>query len=72
MFSSALLPLTICGIVIAIVVGSGGALQTRAIRQLVALVVVSLVASAGIYLIVQGWLGALPRDGLADWGALGA
>jgi hypothetical protein len=69
-FSSALLPLTICGIVVAIVVG----LVVRfrpALRQLIALVVVSFVASAGIYLIVQGWLGALPRGGLADWAALG-
>jgi hypothetical protein len=69
-FSSALLPLTICGIVIAIVVG----LVVRfrpAIRQLVALTVVALVAGAGIYLLAQGWLGALPHNGLADWAALG-
>jgi hypothetical protein len=69
-FSSALLPLTICGIVIAIVVG----LVVRfrpAFRQLVALTVVALVAGAGIYLLAQGWLGALPHNGFADWAALG-
>ena len=68
-FSSALLPLTICGIVVAIVVG----LVVRfrpALRQLVALAVVAVVASGGIYLIAQGWLGALPHNGFADWAAL--
>jgi hypothetical protein len=36
----------------------------------VALAVVSTVTAAGIYLVVQGDLGALPGDRLPDWGAL--
>jgi hypothetical protein len=67
--SSAVLPLTICSIIVAAAV----ALVVRfrpAWRQIVALTVVSAVAAAGIYLVVQGWLGALPHHGVADWAAL--
>jgi hypothetical protein len=67
--TSALLPLTICGVIVAIAVG----LVVRfrpAWRQILALVVVALVASTGIYLVAQGWFGALPQHGFADWGAL--
>jgi hypothetical protein len=68
-FSSALLPLTICSLIVASAVG----LVVRfrpAWRQLVALTVVSAAAGLGIYLVTQSWLGALPHDGLADWASL--
>jgi hypothetical protein len=67
--SSAVLPLTICSIIVAAAV----ALVVRfrpAWRQIVALTVVSAVAGAGVYLVVQGWLGALPHEGVAVWAAL--
>ena len=67
--SSALLPITICSIIVASAIG----LVVRfrpAWRQLIALVAVSAAAALGVYLIAQGWLGALPHHGFADWGAL--
>lgn len=68
-FSSALLPITICSIILASVVG----LVVRfrpAWRQLVALGAVAAVAGLGVYLITQVWLGALPHQAVADWAAL--
>ena len=59
--SSALLPLTICSIIVA----SAVALVVHfrpAWRQLAALIAVSAVAGAGVYLIAQSWLGALPAS----------
>jgi hypothetical protein len=69
-FSSALLPLTICSILIASAIGI--AIKFRpAWRQLVALVSVSAVAGAGVYLIAQGWLGALPHEAAETWASIG-
>ena len=68
-FSSALLPLTICSIIVASAVG----LVVRfrpAWRQLLALSVVAAVAGLGTYLVAQGWLGVLPNRGIADWASL--
>jgi hypothetical protein len=67
--SSALLPLTICGLIIAAAL----ALVIRfhpAWRQLTALTVVAAVTGAGTFLIAQGWLGALPHHGFAVWASL--
>lgn len=67
--SSAVLPLTICSIVIAATIGV--AIRVRpAWRQLVAVTAISAIAAAGAYAIGQGWLGAFPYDGAGDWLAL--
>jgi hypothetical protein len=66
---SALLPLTICGVIMASIVGL--VLSFRpAWRQVMALIVVSATAGLGVYLIVQGFLGALPHEAVATWAAL--
>lgn len=68
-FGSSLLPLTICGVLVAAAIGV--AVRFRpAWRQVVALTVVSAVAGAGAYLISQTFLGALPNQGAADWAGL--
>ncbi|MFF4709134.1 ABC transporter permease [Streptomyces sp. NPDC001297] len=67
-FSSSLLPMTICSIVIALVVAL--ALRLRPVVRALTLVVVSAAAALGVYLVAQGWLGALPHDPLATWAAL--
>ena len=67
--SSSLLPLTICSIIMAAAV----ALMLRfrpARRQILALAVVSATAGLGAIAIIEGFLGALPHDGGASWGAL--
>ena len=69
LLSSALLPLTICSILVAAAVGVIVRFRP-AWRQLVAVTVVSAVAGAGAYLVGQGWLGAFPRGGAGDWAAL--
>lgn len=68
-FSAALLPLTICSVIIAAAVGVLVKFRP-AWRQIVALTVVSAVAGAGAYLISQTFLGALPEQGAADWASL--
>jgi hypothetical protein len=66
---SALLPLTICGVIMASVIGL--VLEFRpAWRQIMALIVVSAAAGLGAYLIAQGFLGALPHEAAATWAAL--
>jgi hypothetical protein len=67
--SSALLPLTICSVIIAMIAAVIVGFRP-AWRQLLALAIVSAVASAGSYLIAQGFLGALPHNGFATWAAL--
>jgi hypothetical protein len=67
--SSALLPLTICAIIIAAIAAVVVGLRP-AWRQLLALAVISAVAGAGSFLIAQTFLGALPQDGLATWATL--
>ena len=67
--SSALLPITICSIIVASAIGLVVKFRP-AWRQLVALTVVSAVAGLGVYVIAQGWLGAFPKHGVADWGSL--
>jgi hypothetical protein len=67
--SSGLLPLTICGIIMAAAVAL--LLEFRpAWRQLVVLTVVSAGAGLGSYLVMQGFLGALPHEHLATWASL--
>lgn len=68
-FSSSLLPLTICSVLIAAAVGVLVKFRP-AWRQIVALTVVSSVTAAGAYLISQPFLGALPAHGFADWAAI--
>lgn len=68
-FSSALLPITICGLIAAAAAGlviRVGSLE----RHLASLTAVAALAGAGMYLVVQGWLGALPNDPIADWASL--
>jgi hypothetical protein len=66
---SALLPLTICGVIMASIVGLVLAFRP-AWRQIMALIVVSAAAGLGAYLIAQGFLGALPHEAVATWAAL--
>jgi hypothetical protein len=67
--ASALLPLTICGVIMAAVIALVLAFRP-AWRQIMSLVVVSATAGLGAYLIAQGFLGALPHEAVASWGAL--
>jgi hypothetical protein len=67
--SAALLPLTICSIIIAAVIALGSGLRP-AWRQLVALIAVSALAGLGAFLIAQGFLGALPHQGAGTWAGL--
>ena len=67
--SSALLPLTICSIIMAAAV----ALLLRfrpAWRQILSLLVVSATAGLGAILITEGFLGALPHGDGTSWAAL--
>jgi hypothetical protein len=67
--SSAVLPMTICGVIMAAAVGL--LLEFRpAWRQILALVVVSAAVGLGSYLIAQGFLGALPNEHVATWAAI--
>jgi hypothetical protein len=66
--SSAVLPLTICSVIVAAIAAVVVGLRP-AWRQLVALAVVGAVAGAGTYLIAQTFLGALPGDGWVTWAA---
>jgi hypothetical protein len=66
---AALLPLTICGVIMASIVGLVLAFRP-AWRQVMALIVVSAAAGLGVYLIAQGFLGALPHEAVATWAAL--
>jgi hypothetical protein len=68
-FSSALLPLTICSILIASAIGIAVKIRP-AWRHIVALLSTSAVAGAGVYLIAQIWLGALPHDAAATWAGM--
>jgi hypothetical protein len=67
--ASAVLPLSMCGLVVAAVVALLLAFRP-AWRQVLALTIVSATAGLGAYLIAQVFLGALPEEHLATWGAL--
>ncbi|MFS4094872.1 ABC transporter permease [Streptomyces sp. AF1A] len=67
-FSSALLPMTICSIMIALVVAMS--LSLRPVARLMALIVMSAAAALGVYAVAEGFLGALPNEHLATWAAL--
>ncbi|WP_189189674.1 ABC transporter permease [Streptomyces albiflavescens] len=67
-FSSALLPLTICSIMIALVIAMSRRLRPGS--RLMALIVVSGAAALGVYVVAQGFLGALPHEPLATWASL--
>jgi hypothetical protein len=66
---SALLPMTICGVIMASVIGLVLGFRP-AWRQIMALIVVSAAAGLGAYLIAQGFLDALPHEAVATWAAL--
>lgn len=68
-FSSALLPLTICGVVVAAAIAVLLGFRP-AWREVLALAMVSATAALGVYLVAQGFLGALPHDAVATWAAL--
>ncbi|WP_377267625.1 ABC transporter permease [Peterkaempfera sp. SMS 1(5)a] len=68
-FSSALLPLTICSIAIAALIAlSGGRIPMW--RRLIDLFAACAVTGLAAYLIAQGLLGALPHEHVATWAAL--
>src|SRR4051794_11955721 len=67
--SSALLPLTICSVIIAAAIAVVCGFRP-ALLQIAALVMVSVATGAGGFLIAQSLLGALPHDHLATFGAL--
>jgi disulfide bond formation protein DsbB len=67
-FSSALLPLTICSVMIALVIAMS--LRLRPVSRLMALIVMSAAAALGVYVVAQGFLGALPHGPLATWASL--
>nr|WSX77943.1 ABC transporter permease [Streptomyces sp. NBC_00899] len=68
-FSSALLPLTICGVLVALVVTMSGAVMPGR-RRLVALVTASAAGGLAALLVAQGFLGALPHEHAATWAGL--
>lgn len=68
-FAAAMLPITICGVIVA--TGIAVLFQFRpAWRQLLALTGTAAVAGLGVYLVAQGVLGALPHEAVATWAAL--
>ncbi|MCT9105906.1 ABC transporter permease [Streptomyces mirabilis] len=68
-FSSAVFPLTICGILIGAFVSTARGLR-RPWHRLLTLLVACAVAGLGAYLVAQGFLGALPHDHVATWAVL--
>jgi hypothetical protein len=68
-FGAALLPLTIFGVIMAVAITLVARVRP-AWRQLVALAVVSAAAGLSAYLIVQGFLGALPHEHATTWASL--
>jgi hypothetical protein len=67
--SSALLPLTICSVIIAAAIAVVCGFRPAAL-QIAALGIVSAATGAGAFLIAQSLLGALPHEHLATLGAL--
>ncbi|MFI2304330.1 ABC transporter permease [Actinacidiphila glaucinigra] len=68
-FSSALLPLTMCGILIASLLAMSN-LHMPGWRRVVELVAACAATGFGAYLVAQGVLGALPHERVATWSAL--
>ncbi|MGI5134071.1 MULTISPECIES: ABC transporter permease [unclassified Streptomyces] len=68
-FSAALLPLTICSILIAALVTLSG-LHLPGWRRFIDLIVVCAISGLAAYLVTQGILGALPHQHVATWAAL--
>ncbi|MFJ8006648.1 ABC transporter permease [Streptomyces fagopyri] len=68
-FNSALLPLTICSILIAVLIAMSG-VQMPAWRRLVDLFAACAATGLAAYLVAQGLLGALPHDPVSTWAAL--
>ncbi|MBW8793214.1 MAG: ABC transporter permease [Streptomyces sp.] len=68
-FSSSVFPLTICGILIgAFVTMARGLARPR--HRVLTLLVACAVAAFGVYLVAQGFLGALPHHPVATWAIL--
>jgi hypothetical protein len=68
-FSAALLPLTICSIIVASLIAL--AVRVRpAWRQATGLIAIAAASGASAYVVAQGFLGALPDDHLATWASL--
>ncbi len=68
-FGAALLPLSIVGLIMAAAIMLVARFRP-AWRQLAALAVVSAAGGLGAYLIIQGFLGALPGEHAATWASL--
>lgn len=66
---SAILPLTISSVIMAAAIALLAGFRP-ARRQTLALTIVSATAGLGAYLVVQGFLGALPHEHMATWAAL--
>ncbi|MFI8186798.1 ABC transporter permease [Actinacidiphila glaucinigra] len=68
-FSSALLPLTMCGILIASLLAMSN-FHMPGWRRVMELVAACAATGFGAYLVAQGVLGALPHEHVATWSAL--
>jgi hypothetical protein len=68
-FSSVLLPISVCSVIAAMMISILIGLRP-AWRQVLALTIVASIAGLGAYLVAQGFLGALPNDPVASWAAL--
>lgn len=68
-FTAALLPLTICGILIAALI-TLSALHLPGWRRVIDLIAVCAVCGLAAYLVTQGILGALPHEHLATYASL--
>jgi hypothetical protein len=67
--SSALLPLSLCGVIMASIIVMLLGFRP-AWRQILAVTIVSATAGLAALLIAQGFLGALPQDHVATWAVL--
>ncbi|MEU4097838.1 ABC transporter permease [Streptomyces sp. NPDC026673] len=68
-FSSALLPLTMCGILIASLLAMSN-FHMPGWRRVLELIAACAATGFGAYLVAQGILGALPHEHVATWSAL--
>jgi hypothetical protein len=68
-FSSSVFPLTICGIIIGAFVTMARGLA-RPHHRVLTLLISCGVAALGIYVVAQGFLGALPHNHVATWAIL--
>ncbi|WP_194280514.1 ABC transporter permease [Streptomyces fagopyri] len=68
-FNSALLPLTMCSILLAAFIAMSGA-RMPVYRRIADLAIACVAVSLAAYFVAQGVLGALPHEHVATWGSL--